>query len=148
VPAEGKLPEKSSFQTSNPDHPLLAFIVSHGYEDFYHKELKDRQQNGYPPFSRLIEITVKHSDKKICRDAAQELTLAFRDKLTGIKVLGPAEPMISKLRNQFLMATLIKIPRGQGDLTQIKNTIISEINELLKQKEFRSVRVVVDVDPV
>ena len=54
-------------QTSSPEHPLFQTILHHGFEDFYFGQLTDRQEHDYPPFSRLIEITVKHTDKKACR---------------------------------------------------------------------------------
>jgi primosomal protein N' (replication factor Y) (superfamily II helicase) len=139
---------KVIIQTSSADHPLLNFILTNKYEDFYKKEIKDRYDHGYPPFTRLIEITVKHIDKKICRNAAQQATEALKEKLRDVKILGPGEPMISKIRNQFLMTTLIKIPRGKVDLPVMKSTIGQTLESTIKEKEFRSVKIVVDVDPV
>ena len=139
---------KVVIQTSSPDHPILNYILANDYRDFYKKEIKDRYDHGYPPFTRLIEITIKHTDKKICRNASHILVESFREKLAGVKVLGPGEPMISKIRNQFLMSVLIKITRGQGDLPTIKNEIIKSIDSLQAEKDFRNVRVVIDVDPV
>ena len=139
---------KVVIQTSSPDHPILTYILNHKYGEFYKREVDDRKQHSYPPFSRLIEITVKHIDKKICRDAAAALADAFRKNVQGIKILGPGEPMISKIRNQFLMAILIKIPRGKADLVSIKSIIQQNIESVLKEKTFRSVRVIADVDPV
>jgi primosomal protein N' (replication factor Y) len=96
----------------------------------------------------LIEITIKHTDKKMCRTTAQELTELLRTNLEGVRVLGPGEPMISKIRNQYLMSTLIKIPRGSADLVVIKNKIMEIIHTISKNKEHRNSKVVVDVDPV
>ena len=67
---------------------------------------------------------------------------------TEIKILGPGEPVVSKIRNQYLMSILIKIPRDSGHLGEIKNKIAQAIHTVLKEKEFRSARIVVDVDPV
>lgn len=139
---------KVVIQTSSPDHPILNYILANDYRDFYKKEIKDRYDHGYPPFTRLIEITIKHTDKKICRNASHILVESFREKLAGVKVLGPGEPMISKIRNQFLMSVLIKITRGQGDLPTIKNEVVKSIDRLQAEKDFRNVRVVIDVDPV
>lgn len=135
-------------QTASPDHPLLQTILHHGFEEFYFGQLTDRQEHDYPPFSRLIEITVKHTDKKACRATASVLVEALKATLTGTKILGPGEPMISKIRNQYLMSILIKIPRGSSELVSLKNKAVLAIHQLLKDKEHRNVRVVVDVDPV
>jgi primosomal protein N' (replication factor Y) (superfamily II helicase) len=139
---------KVVIQTSNPDHPILAFILHHQYAAFYKKEIDDRKQHSYPPFSRLIEITVKHIDKKISKEAALRLTDHLRNDLQGIKILGPGEPMISKIRNQYLMSILLKIPRGKMDLPQVKNQVQQHIEKILKEKNYRNARIIPDVDPV
>jgi primosomal protein N' (replication factor Y) (superfamily II helicase) len=139
---------KVVIQTSSPEHPLLQFILKHGYEDFYQQEINDRKAHGYPPFTRLIEITIKHTDRKVCRTCAHELTDKLRAEIAGVVILGPGEPMISKVRNQYLMSTLLKIPKRPGDLPQIKTTIQNTMDQIAKDKTFRSVRFVLDVDPV
>ena len=135
-------------QTSNAAHPVLDFILKNRFDTFYEAEAADRERHDYPPFTRLIEITLKHKDKKNCHEAARHLAVLLREKLPRVKVLGPAEPMISKIRNLFLMTILIKIPRGKVDLTNIKQVIQSEIDVLLREKKYRDVRVIADVDPV
>jgi primosomal protein N' (replication factor Y) len=139
---------KVIIQTSSPEHPILNYILNHKYQDFYKTEINDRKQHDYPPFTRLIEITVKHIDKKICKESSAMLTELLRQQLAGIKVLGPGEPMISKIRNQFLMTILIKIKRGKTDLPKSKLIIQQSIDQILKEKNFRSVRIICDVDPV
>ena len=135
-------------QTSDPDHPLLKLLLEQNFAEFYRLELDDRLENQYPPFARLIEVTVKHTDKKVCRTAAVQLAEQLTLSVPWMRVLGPGEPMISRIRNQYLMTILIKIPRGKGDLAQLKNAVLQNVNLILKQKEFRSARVVIDVDPV
>jgi primosomal protein N' (replication factor Y) len=93
-------------------------------------------------------VTVKHIDKKTGQKMANQLTERIRDGISGVRVLGPGEPMISKIRNQYLMNILIKIPRSNGNLVSIKGKIQAAIGVLLKEKEYRNSRVIVDVDPV
>jgi primosomal protein N' (replication factor Y) len=135
-------------QTSSPDHALLQIILGHNFDEFYQSQIQDRYNYHYPPFSRLVEITVKHTDKRAARTTATELTEALRKQLDGIRILGPGEPMISKIRNQFLMSTLIKIPRTGVDLANIKIKMLTVIENISKQKEHRNSRIIVDVDPV
>lgn len=139
---------KVIIQTSSPDHPVLTYILNHHFQEFYKREIEDRRQHLYPPFSRLIEITIKHIDKKICRETAIVLTDTLRKDLKGAKILGPGEPMVSKIRNQFLMSVLIKIPRGKSDLVLSKNIIQQSIEQTLKDKTHRNSRIICDVDPV
>lgn len=139
---------KVVIQTGSPEHPVLNFILHHQYEDFYHTQLTDRQIHDYPPFARLMDITVKHTDKKVCRDAANHLAELLRKNLQGPKILGPGEPMIAKIRNQYLMNILIKVQRGKADLMLVKKTLAELIQSITREKEFRNVRIVVDVDPL
>jgi primosomal protein N' (replication factor Y) len=110
--------------------------------------LTDRQQHFYPPFARLIEITFKHSDKKIAREASEQYAEGIKSTQKQIKILGPGEPMITKIRNEFLMHVLLKIPRNYSSLAQLKSLLLKASTQLLTQKQFRSVKVVFDVDPV
>jgi len=127
---------------------VLDMVLNHKGNEFYQRELADRQQHNYPPFSRLIEITVRHIDKKISRDLASQLSEAIKQNIPLIKVLGPGEPMIAKIRNQYLMSILLKIPKGKVDLTATKQTLQNLSDHFLKEKIFRSARIVIDVDPV
>ena len=62
--------------------------------------------------------------------------------------MGPGEPMIAKIRNEFLNTILLKIPRNQGQLLAIKESLQQLGDQLSALKEFRSVRILFDVDPV
>jgi len=139
---------KVVIQTSNPKHVIFSFVLQNKVTDFLKEQLADRQQHFYPPFARLIEITFKHSDKKVVHEASEKYTLNLKSKLKQAKILGPGEPMISKIRNEFLMHVLLKIPRNQGRLGDIKSLILNASVQLQQEKQFRSVKVVFDVDPV
>jgi primosomal protein N' (replication factor Y) len=135
-------------QTADPEHPLLRLLLEHNYQEFYHREIADRKLHNYPPFTRLIEITVKHTDKKSCRTASLQLAEMIKQTAPSVRVFGPGEPMISKIRNQYLMSILLKIPRGKGDLHLLKQSLHQTVQQLLKEKDNRNVKVVIDVDPV
>ncbi len=139
---------KVVIQTSNPKHKLFSYVVENRGTDFLKDELADRQQHAYPPFSRLIEIICKHSNKKIVAEASEKYTAVIKSKIKSVKILGPGEPMISKIRNEFLMHILLKIPRQQGGLSEIKQILIMEANKLHQDKVYRNVKIVFDVDPV
>lgn len=135
-------------QTSSPDHPVLRFVLENNFEAFYNTQLADRRQHDYPPFTRLIEITIKHSDKKVCHDAARLLAEALRERLSMVKIFGPGEPMIARIRNQYLMTVLLKIVRGKADLSKVKEIVQENISLLSKKTAFRNARFIADVDPV
>ncbi|MEJ1242335.1 primosomal protein N' [Chryseolinea sp. T2] len=135
-------------QTSSVDHPLLQTILRQDILGFYGSQLEDRKVHGYPPFTRLIEVTVKHSDKATCRNAALDLFERVRRGLASVRVLGPGEPMVAKVRNQYLMNILIKVPRAGIALDELKKQLEGIINSVLQSKSFKNLRIIADVDPV
>jgi len=139
---------KVIIQTSNPKHEIFNFVLQNKVTEFLTEQIADRQEHFYPPFARLIEIIFKQTDKKVVRDAAEKYTEGIKSKLKQVKILGPDEPMVSKIRNEFLIHVLLKIPRNQGGLKEIKNLLLSGSTQLQQEKQFRSVKVVFDVDPV
>lgn len=136
-------------QTSNPQHAVFGFIERNDVEGFLSMELTDRKSNFYPPYTRLMEVTLKHADKKVCMEAAKILTDRWRGSVTqDVKILGPAEPMIAKIRNEYLMSVLVKIPRGYGQLAAVKEKLLNLTNALQAEKHYRTLKIVFDVDPV
>lgn len=111
---------KVVIQTSSPDHPLFEYVLNHDITGFMQLQLQDREERFYPPFSRLIEIIFKHTDPKICREASKMYFDQINKQLGPCKIFGPGEPLISKVRNEYLRTILIKIPRGLGVLDQLK----------------------------
>lgn len=134
-------------QTSQPGHPLLLIVQQHDYRAMYTEEVRKRKEFHYPPLTRIIQLTFKHKFKEIVDRAAVE----FADRLKpsfGTYLVGPAEPVIGRIRNQYLMELLIKLPRDGALISRCKREILEETAMLHQDKSFRSVTVVADVDPV
>jgi primosomal protein N' (replication factor Y) (superfamily II helicase) len=139
---------KVILQTSSPEHALFKYVIENDVTGFIQDQLHDRDEHHYPPFTRLIDITIKHKDKKIAQAVADTFANQLKGTLKGIWIMGPGEPMISKIRNEFLMMILVKIRRDQGKLSEIKSTLSNIASDLQQMKEYRSVKIVFDVDPV
>ncbi|MCU0368292.1 MAG: primosomal protein N', partial [Cyclobacteriaceae bacterium] len=138
---------KVILQTSNPGHPLFKYVIENDVTGFIADQLHDRQTHHYPPFTRLIDITLKHTDKKIAIQLANEYAHALKNQLKGVRISGPGEPMISKIRNEYLMSILIKINREHGRPQEIKQQVNTLSHQILTLKEFRNAKIVFDVDP-
>lgn len=139
---------KVIIQTHNPKHEIFAFALRNDYKGFLEVQLHDRDTHRYPPFARLIEITLKQTEKPVVARAANAFAEMLKENLQGVRIMGPGEPMVSRVRNEYLMTILVKIPRNQGKLPEIKGTLAALADKLTGEKEFRKVRVVFDVDPV
>jgi primosomal protein N' (replication factor Y) len=127
---------------------MFGFVVNHDVRGFADLQMEDRRIHAYPPFSRLIQITVRHIDKSVSHKLSTALGEMIRQKLRMVKVMGPAEPVISRIRNEYRMSLIVKIARDQGQLADIKAMLIHISEHLNEQKEFRSGRIVLDVDPM
>jgi len=134
-------------QTTQPGHPVLKFVTEHNYEHFYEDEMQKRKQFFYPPFSRTIQLTFRHKLKDVVHDAAHRYADALKNRYKEY-MSGPAEPMISRVRNQYLMELLLKLPRDQQLIRTCKLELLEQIAILHNDKRFRNVIVVPDVDGV
>ncbi len=134
-------------QTVQPQHPILLQIQQHDYEGMYKNEIAKRQEFNYPPFSRIIKLTTKHKLKDIAQDAAQWIYNSLYKNFSSLLV-GPSAPVVSRVRNQYLMELLIKLPRNSIVIANCKKEIRSIIAALHQEKRFKSVVVIPDVDAI
>ncbi|MCY7350732.1 MAG: primosomal protein N', partial [Cytophagaceae bacterium] len=132
-------------QTSNPANPLLQKIIENDYQGLFDDEIREREAYRYPPFTRLIKLTIKNPEQHLAKKAAETLCARLADSLTKERVLGPETPLVERIRNQFLFEILIKLERNLN-LKTIKPFIAEQVEALITEKPFKSVGVVVDVD--
>jgi primosomal protein N' (replication factor Y) len=133
-------------QASKINHPVLLFLQEHDYQKFYENEIAVRSQFFYPPFSRLIRLTLKHKIKEVVNDAAGKLEQSLNNNFKNL--IGPAEPVINRVRSLYLMEILIKMQKDANHIKAQKKVIWNYIDLLKAEKKFRSVAVIIDVDPV
>jgi len=136
---------KVMIQIGNVHHVMANYILESSYEDFYQAQLQERQQFNYPPYSRLIQLTVKHKDIKTTIEAANKVADYLHTKYQGW-VIGPNAPIIQKINNYYLRDILVKIPISYRELNRIKYDIQQAINGLYQFQSFKQIKVVVDVD--
>jgi primosomal protein N' (replication factor Y) (superfamily II helicase) len=134
-------------QTSQPSHPVLQYVKQHDYKRMYTEEMEKRKQYFYPPFSRIIHIQFRHKLKGIVEQAALHFAGGLKNKY-GDYITGPAEPVIGRVRNLYLMELLFKLPKDRVFLQQCKEAILEQIAVLHNDKRFRSVGIIPDVDEV
>ncbi|MFL0353535.1 primosomal protein N' [Xanthomarina sp. GH4-25] len=135
---------KVLIQTYNPFHNILQQVTTNSYQDMYREQMEERLNFKYPPVYRLIKITLKHRDyNRVNLGAdwyAKSLRLVFK-----AHVLGPEFPPVSRIRNQYIKHILVKIPPKQS-VAKTKEAIIKINNSFFNIKDFRAVRVILNVD--
>jgi primosomal protein N' (replication factor Y) len=135
-------------QTTNTKQLLLHQVVHHDYENFYQKELAEREQFHYPPFYRLIKITLKDPERKTAHEYAFALARLLAPELGSKRVLGPEIPLIDRIRNNYLVDIFIKLEKEKINLAAVKDLLKKQAAELVQtDKKYRNIQVVFDVDP-
>ncbi|WP_298325277.1 primosomal protein N' [uncultured Dokdonia sp.] len=132
-------------QTYNPYHQILQQVSANKFEEMYKEQLEERRNFKYPPFHRLIRITLKHRDYQKIEEASIWLAKALRQTLGAEAVLGPETPSVARIRNQYRRNVLIKISRRQK-LLYTKKAIKRVVTSFNAIAPYRSVRLVIDVD--
>ncbi|WP_417620000.1 replication restart helicase PriA [Oceanihabitans sediminis] len=131
-------------QTYNPYHKILQQVSTNDYASMFKEQMDERYFFKYPPVYRLIKITLKHKDYNRVNMAADWYAQSLR-QVFGDFVLGPEFPPVARIRNQYHKNIIVKIPSKQS-LAKTKETIIRIDNSFNAVKDFRSVRVILNVD--
>jgi primosomal protein N' (replication factor Y) len=135
---------KVIIQTYNPDHNTIRQVVQNDYAGMYKEQLYERQIYKYPPYFKLIKLTLKHRDFDKLKEGSMWLYQVMQQNL-AIPVLGPEEPPISRIRNEYIRTIMIKIPQNQS-LQGTKKTIQKMLNSFEAVAQYRSIKVTVNVD--
>jgi primosomal protein N' (replication factor Y) len=133
-------------QTQNPSHSIIQEVIANDYLSMYTNQLLDRKNFNYPPFYRLIEITLIHKDINIVNESAKYLADALK-KYLGKRVLGPEFPIVSRIRNSYHKNILIKIEKDIS-VAEVKKGIVELLIKFKSLVEFKIVRIQIDVDPI
>ena len=137
---------KVIIQSYNPYHQILKQVSANDYEGMFKEQLYEREQFLYPPVNRIIKITFKHKNYNSLNEAADWFAKSLRNVFRN-GVLGPEYPPVARIRNQYLKHVIIKIPMGQS-LGKTKNSIKRIENSFNAISQFRSVRVIYNVDHI
>ncbi|HVK98075.1 MAG TPA: primosomal protein N', partial [Flavisolibacter sp.] len=138
-------PGRVLIQTINPKHPVLMHLAYHDYMGMYLEEIEKRKQFFYPPYSRTIQIDFKHKERDVVYQAAHLFAKTLETPY-GQYLVGPAEPVVNRVRNMYLMELLIKLPRDTQMITKCKADILKKIANLHAESRFKRVFVIPDVD--
>ncbi len=135
---------KVLIQTYNPYHQILKQVSTNNYVQMFEEQMNERHNYKYPPVYRLIKITLKHKDFQKVNISADWYAKSLR-QVFGAYILGPEFPPVSRIRNQYYKNILVKIPSNQS-ISKSKEAIIKINNSFFSIKDFRAVRVILNVD--
>ena len=133
-------------QTYNTEQELIKYVRNYDYLNFFKNQISERELFNYPPFSRIISITLKHRNDSQLNFFSDEFVFYLK-KSFGNRVLGPEYPAISKIRNYYLKNILLKIEIGKS-LEKAKQIIQFVEENLRNQKRLNGCLIIIDVDPL
>ncbi|MBO5881691.1 MAG: primosomal protein N' [Alistipes sp.] len=131
-------------QTSQPNHPVIRFVASGDYHAMANCELSERKAFGYPPYSHLIRLLLRHEDYNILHHAAHALADAMRKKF-GARVMGPVSAALEMLRGEHRAEIILKIEAGAS--MQRARTLLREAVAVVESDtKYKTVKIAIDVD--
>jgi len=136
---------KVIIQTYTPHHAIIQQVLHHDYQAMARHELLERKNFKYPPYFKLIEITLKAVEYTMVKQAALYLVQFLKQKL-GDRVLGPEIPGIARIRNQFLFRVLVRLEPG-APLPTCKEWMHASMQTVKQTPEGKRVVFQLDVDP-
>ena len=140
----GDSPGRVIIQTFNPDNYAIKRAQEYNYISFYNNEIQTRRELGYPPFSRMVNLTISATNEARIIGCVKNLNTVARDlaRQAGgkISVLGPAEAPLSRVKGRYRWHMLLK-----GNDIKTLHTLAGNI---LANTREPGLRIRVDVDPV
>ena len=131
-------------QTSQPKHPVITYVATGDYHAMAHKELEERRAFGYPPYSHLIRIMLRHANYELLRHAAHHFATLMRKKF-GSRVMGPVSSALEMLRGEHRAEIMIKIESG-ASMQRARKMMREAMADHSAKEEFKGVKITVDVD--
>jgi primosomal protein N' (replication factor Y) len=137
---------KVIIQAFDPWHAIIRQVIDNNYLEMYKNQILERRNFLYPPFYRLVQITLMHTDPKMVNSAADVLAREIRKSFPEKLVLGPEYPMVSRIRAQYLKNIIVKIDRNTGIIRK-KENLKNILDEFSINIKWKPVRIKINVDP-
>ena len=133
-------------QSYNPHHQIIQQVSTNDYAGMYKEQLQERYNYKYPPYFRLVRLSLKSRDFSKTNEAADWIAKAMQNVFKQ-NVLGPEFPPVARIRNEYYKNIMLKIPQNQslGKTKAVLHKILISFNAI---SAYRSVRVIVNVDPM
>jgi primosomal protein N' (replication factor Y) (superfamily II helicase) len=132
-------------QLYNTLHPVLNKALAHNYVGLYKEEMEKRRQYYYPPFSRLLQIEIKHKDRAIAAAAASFLAKKLQEQF-AVYLSGPAEPVINRIRNYYIQNIMVKLPKHSETINQFRLLYFKTLALMQQEANIKQAIVIADMD--
>lgn len=131
-------------QTSQPQHPVIKYVATADYRLMAEAELAERCSFGYPPYSHLVRLLVRHADYALLHEAAHRLVVLMRERF-GRRVMGPVSASLGMLHGEHRAEVLLKVEMG-ASMNRARKMLAEAIGEVRAEVRFKRVKIDIDVD--
>lgn len=132
-------------QTSQPDHPVIRQAATGDYLSMVNMQLREREAFHYPPYARLISITMRHREANLLREAARQLGIKLRE-VFGQRVLGPQSPPVDRINGVYILGFMLKIENSLS-FARARALLSEQLDAIRHTKEWSTIFIYCDVDP-
>jgi primosomal protein N' (replication factor Y) len=139
----GSVPGVVLVQTSNPDHYAIQFAAAQDYQGFYEKEIHFRKMMRYPPFSAMANVLVRDARQEMAMRMSSELGMLMTPPPENLKIMGPAEAPVPRLKAEFRYQFLIKAASRKA-----LNELLRKVRLFAIERKWSATALVIDVDPL
>lgn len=133
-------------QTTQVQHPVIEQVIKNDFVGMYETQKEERKLFKYPPYYRIIQINLRHKDARVLKQAAYEMGRQMQT-VFGSRVLGPIDPIISRIQNYYIKQIILKI-ENEASPAKAKDILHSITDGFLADSRFKSLRISLDVDPM
>lgn len=139
----GDMPGRVIVQTLNPDHYAIRFAAGQDYEGFYKKELEFRKWLRYPPFAAFANVLIRAEQQEEALRMSTQLGMVVNPPPPGVRVMGPAEAPMLRLKKEFRYQILLKAAKRS-----LLREVVAEIRQFALKEKWKTTALVIDVDPI
>jgi primosomal protein N' (replication factor Y) len=139
----GDVPGIVIIQTINPDHYAVRMAAAHDFQAFFEKELNFRRMMHYPPFTAMANLLVRSEKREMAMRMSAELGHLLTPPPAGLRVMGPAEAPVVRLKNEYRYQFLIKSASRKA-----LNELLQRARAYAAEHKWGPTALVIDVDPL
>jgi primosomal protein N' (replication factor Y) len=132
-------------QTGDPGHTVIKHFKYNDYKGFFKEQLAERKTFLYPPYVRLIKLTLRHKKLPVVNRAAEKLAFELKHSL-GNRVIGPEFPLINRIYSFHQKCIMVKLDRDKH-FSDRKRMMQEAIVRISTSNDFKGIRIIADVDP-
>lgn len=137
---------KVLIQTTNPYHNTIRKVMENNYVGMFEEEVYERKNYNYPPYHRMLRLTLKHRNRETVLEESKQLGKILRQQF-GTRILGPEFPLVPRLRNLYVMEIWLKMENNMSQ-SKAKQLLKSTTESYFQNQAQHKLQVIFDVDPL